>query len=125
MSDRDLLEKAAKAAGIQVKWKDSDPFHLSHMVHANGIAWNPLDDDGDALRLAVKLRISLIHEQQYIGGPVLDIMEATCPAHKNGVRHVEAIILNELGSDEAADTRRAIVQAAAWMWDKRVEMGLA
>ena len=55
MTDKELLEFAAKAAGYRVKrehpdglvvWIDDEP-HI----------WNPLTDDGDALRLAVKLGI--------------------------------------------------------------------
>ena len=50
MTDRELLELAAKAAGITVA-----------TVHEHGLYlttakwWNPLTDDGDALKLAVKL----------------------------------------------------------------------
>ena len=62
MTDRELLEKAAKAAGM---W--SDAFSLNdddspdfssekgfRLAWGKGW-WNPLTDDGDALRLAVKL----------------------------------------------------------------------
>ena len=42
MTDRELLERAAKAAGIDIEWYGPKQ-------------WNPLTDDGDALRLAVKL----------------------------------------------------------------------
>ena len=43
MTDKELLELAAKAAGIK------DEMWLWDW-------WNPLTDDGDALRLAVKLK---------------------------------------------------------------------
>lgn len=54
MTDRELLEVAAKAAGAVcdvidgefICWRDCQP-------------WNPLTDDGDALRLAVKLGLVL------------------------------------------------------------------
>jgi len=45
MTDRELLELAAKAAGLEVV----TPTMLAHGQ------WDPLTDDGDALRLAVKL----------------------------------------------------------------------
>ena len=45
MTDRELLEAAAKAAGY-VHYHPGDGFYQT---------WNPLTDDGDALRLAVKL----------------------------------------------------------------------
>ena len=48
MSDRELLELAAKAAGIEGEWSSSGLWHRHTL-------WNPRDDDGDALRLAVKL----------------------------------------------------------------------
>lgn len=59
MNDKELLELAAKAAGIPVtpctcsdaKWP------LKHDTEKSGKRghWNPLVDDGDALRLAVRL----------------------------------------------------------------------
>ena len=56
MTDRELLELAAKAAGkdIDLSRYDEDwGFAIRHMAKW----WNPLTDDGDALRLAVKLRM--------------------------------------------------------------------
>lgn len=47
MNDREMLEFAAKAAGITVSFDRT----------RRDWAWNPLDDDGDALRLAVKLKM--------------------------------------------------------------------
>ncbi len=52
-SDLELLELAAQAIGEQ--------FHSGHITQ-NGkqyewVEWNPLTDDGDALRLAVKLSL--------------------------------------------------------------------
>lgn len=57
-TDRELLEMAAKAANIEKydfvsssgDWVYREP---------NTPNWNPLKDDGDALRLAVKLRFSI------------------------------------------------------------------
>ena len=51
MTDHELLEMAAKAAGIA----DGDVFYDMD----NDKEWNPLTDDGDALRLAVKLYIGV------------------------------------------------------------------
>ena len=58
MSDKELLELAAKAAGID--WFD-DPAakHGCGLHMKSGPFWNPLTDDGDALRLAVKLHINI------------------------------------------------------------------
>ncbi len=61
MSDRGLLELAAKAAGYGEVWTlDSDPdtFYIGPRYTGGAPkyrVWNPLTDDGDALRLAVKL----------------------------------------------------------------------
>lgn len=56
MSDRELLEFAAKAAGIYLEWdgnpKDWIPMYYEGKTYHS---WNPLEDDADALRLAVKL----------------------------------------------------------------------
>jgi len=58
MTDRELLQFAAKAAGIEFSWLgrgarlDRKPGVMQPYV-----PWNPLENDGDALRLAVKLEI--------------------------------------------------------------------
>jgi len=95
MTDRELLELAAKAAGMVV-----------HAGHQNGrdacgagdiglwivdgaSCWNPLTNDGDALRLAVKLRLQIT------------IAEGVPEDASSG----DAV--------ECAATRRAIVRAAA------------
>lgn len=56
MSDRKLLEMAAKAAGFNLEWQDNKP-HIGDWLRREW--WNPLTDDGDALRLAVKLNIGI------------------------------------------------------------------
>ena len=55
MSDRELLELAAKAAGIEVTPHRNNKLFKDLVFVANGRNWNPLTDDGDALRLAVEL----------------------------------------------------------------------
>ncbi|MFE1574361.1 hypothetical protein ACFIQG_21580 [Comamonas odontotermitis] len=61
MTDRELLDLAAKAAGIEITWEHGQDFpervELFRGHLANYEPWNPLTDDGDALRLAVKLRL--------------------------------------------------------------------
>lgn len=60
MTDRELLELAAKAAGIKAQW--DSPERGMMVLTPDGIdtmTWNPLNDDGDALRLAVKLGMKL------------------------------------------------------------------
>ncbi|WP_447988384.1 hypothetical protein [Achromobacter spanius] len=58
MKDRELLELAAQAAAVEVKWiKGFDGKERAHIGAGSymPMIWNPLTDDGDALRLAVKL----------------------------------------------------------------------
>lgn len=54
MTDRELLERAAKAAGIKAEFYENDYGEIES-------EWNPLTDDGDALRLAVKLGLKIEH----------------------------------------------------------------
>jgi hypothetical protein len=51
-NDRELLELAAKAAGISIKFHGGMPW-----LSSGKRPWDPLTDDGDALRLAVKLKL--------------------------------------------------------------------
>lgn len=89
------LEMAAKAAGR--------PEHSAWLLYPEGSApagrrWNPLTDDGDALRLAVKLRLEF-------------------EWWKNGVSinsdDLPPMPIEYIGSDPTAATRTAIVRAAA------------
>lgn len=92
-TDRELLELAAKAAGYMPNqnwiWL-KDRLCFTYRADGQHVFWNPLTDDGDALRLAVKLGL-------YIGGKFT--------AHQCVNEFVE------LG--EAVAVRRAIVRAAA------------
>lgn len=98
MTDKELLAKAAKAAGAEWSdYSDRTPDHLE-IKHADGIwrEWKPLDDDGDALRLAVNLRIGL------------EITGVAIYADYAGRQLIEHV-----GMNRHAATRRAIVRAAA------------
>lgn len=99
--DKALLDLAAKAAMLQLKWSASQGFG-----EYGGIkTWNPLEDDGDALRLANRLNIPISSAEAVSGdGSVfLGYVEA------GGVRE------DYRGNIEArhSATRRAIVRAAA------------
>ena len=110
MTDRELLEKAAKAAGLQydptVKARHgllvSDP--ALGKCQSETVPWNPLTDDGDALRLAVKLGIDLDCGSDHIGAYIWDFA-----AGESSVRGIE----EPFGGDKLAAYRRAIVRAAA------------
>ncbi|HHL2226951.1 TPA: hypothetical protein ACQ30J_000659 [Pseudomonas aeruginosa] len=106
MNDRELLELAARAAGIKARWfrvnkwrqvggnrmqtGQEDVFGTHHSK-----PWNPLTDDGDALRLAVKLRTSIF----------LASNNTACESVGGGYWFDDGI--------DAAAARRAIVRAAA------------
>lgn len=61
MNDRELLELAAKAAGEDVSWHETGSYFYRRSCNwpAEKGFFNPLHDDGEALRLAVKLRMSI------------------------------------------------------------------
>jgi hypothetical protein len=99
MTDRELLELAAKAAGhpIDKSWGDGFSITGDAMLDwHNGKRWNPLRDDGDALRLAVDLRLTGFH----IGRKSAWVD----PFVNSQITYRE---------DPYAATRRAIVRAAA------------
>ena len=105
MSARELLELAAKAAGYTThgygELVGGEPCLLLKEADFTGM-WAPLTDDGDALRLAVKLRIDVIHNDlQDNDGWVMAGPDMDCVEDVDGE-----------GSRPAA-TRRAIVRAAA------------
>lgn len=111
-TDSTLLEAAARAAGLNVFWHED----LQRMVFFAGSAfrpttWNPLTDDGDAFRLAVRLRINIEHMKTQGGEP----FGINCwPAGRGDCAHSE----DEDLTDYAAATRRAIVRAAAAMGER-------
>lgn len=101
-TDRELLEAAAKAAGIKGQWMAEPPDGLNedpyfNFVLATGYIWNPLTDDGDALRLAVCLWITVTQFTKHVRAEV----DGQPDLHEPH------------GPDPIAATRRAIVRAAA------------
>ncbi|HEJ6446096.1 TPA: hypothetical protein SL854_003179 [Pseudomonas aeruginosa] len=121
MNDRELLELAARAAGIpDALYLDcvaQDMYHprdgeagieVNHRdtrwscLAIDGV-WNPLTDDGDALRLAVKLRFEV---QCYPG--------MASVIYDDGSPDGDYLQQNpEKGQSDEQATRRAIVRAAA------------
>lgn len=99
MTDRELLELAAKAAGLRIKRKEDHAFVVWNECNEPWY-WNPLEDDGDALRLAVKLRL-VVDASDY---PSIDVQ------YKHSGKYW---ILTEDSGDASASARRAIVRAAA------------
>ena len=95
MNDRELLELAARAAGHAIDRIDAmhDP--------EDWACWNPLEDDGDALRLAVKLHLDISVD---IDGALVEMQMKDESAWVSEFAH---------DGDLYAATRRAIVRAAA------------
>ena len=97
--DRELLRLAAIACGeLHVEWVGNDAYFDGVLSR-----WSPLTDDGDALRLAVRLAIAVFP-------PERDGDEATA----NGPHPDSSDWISEpVVGDPYAATRRAIVRAAA------------
>ena len=101
MTDKKLLELAAKAAGIELRFLNGIvPFSDGPRVGK----WNPLIEDGDALRLAVKLNIDIVFDFDRVMVVYSD-GDGTCIT--------EYFYELPTPTDRHAATRRAIVRAAA------------
>lgn len=114
MSDRELLEKAAKAAGLDVEFPDADTadwlacndyakahdqWLICNSLDEEGDVigwWNPIKDDGDRLRLARKLGISIDYQD--------------CCAWK---RLPSGDLIQEFWGGECGDEAHAILRAVA------------
>lgn len=97
MNDREMLEKAAKALGAELQ-DERGRLWLKWGGSLN--VWNPLHNDGDALRLAVRLEINVL--------PSMEEVSARNPSHT-------AWMNERCDTDPNAAARRAIVRAAAAM----------
>lgn len=116
MTDRELLELAAKAAGYKTDHPMNalrlmlDPPVAALCIPGVQTAWNPLENDGDALRLAVRLRINIDHnhaadQQRWVA--------ADCNGCEGCYAPVSCVEDDFEESERATATRRAIVRAAA------------
>ena len=107
-TEREKLELAAKAAGLgPLRWQAGQAGDgvgvLPHNRH--GAKWMPNHDDGDALRLAVKLRISFCYQRN--APPELNLSRECAVAVTSDGRWFA-----QSGLDEVAATRLAIFNAA-------------
>lgn len=100
MTDRELLELAAKAAGVKTVQVGNWVFAEYHDYLVG--KWNPLTDDGDALRLAVRLGLTITIDNN-LGGET--------EAWRYAEHHID--VSQPHNNDPYAATRRAIVRAAA------------
>ena len=122
MTDKELIELAAKGAGFNFRWfkvkqwkemkgKVGPYRYCTGTVNVYGPhhtkPWNPLTDDGDALRLAVALRIDVSHDEVGMKSFVYARTVFNDEIH---------IGLSEIFDDESERherVRRAITRAAA------------
>ena len=102
MSDKELLELAARAAGYSGTWVDAG---LNLGTDAVPIIFNPLTDDGDAMRLAVKLKLSI--DTNWYNSDACWFTDKSIAASFDSVEE------ENHNDDPYAATRRAIVRAAA------------
>ena len=106
MTDRELLELAAKAAGIELVWRSFSNVPSLFKGLSSDEIWNPLTDDGDALRLLVRLGSAKVAAMEIgPGGTCLSFFHPEADADE----------MQEPGKpfEPYAATRRAIVRAAA------------
>jgi hypothetical protein len=110
LADLELLEAAAKAAGIEFWSRGACGLLIaSDSPDRSDYCWSPLADDGDALRLAVKRQLRIDHTPHAVHvGTCGDDGEdlASEPVHQRGPTRESA-------------TRRAIVRAAVAMERQR------
>jgi len=108
MNDKELLELAAIAEGnvsyweyVENAYRDGRYIKQAYYSDLLEVTWNPLTDDGDALRLAVKLKLSMDLFEDFI-------VVGYTPNYSSPEQVQEVC-----NTDRYAATRRAIVRAAA------------
>lgn len=97
MDDKELLELAAKSAEYKIAFfpcRNKHGFSCGFIHSKDGGMWNPFDNDGDAFQLASKLNLVVEFGNNMVVHPVE---------------------IGGEGTDKLAATRRAIVQAAAYI----------
>ena len=107
-TDKELIELAAKAAGHEGEWQRDTNFvqerycfEISYINQGmmTGVEWNPLREDGEALRLAIKLQ--------------LEIRPGPGAVSVSNVCYGDPLSFVWYNGDPQKATRRAIVMAAA------------
>lgn len=102
MNDRELLRLAAKASGYDQSKVCIDSWFWVLDENNTWQPWNPLENDGDAFRLAVKLGIHFQGHESY------PFVVAQYDLNGNNIW-----IKQEISDDVYVTARRAIVRAAA------------
>lgn len=105
MDDRKLLELAAKAAGAKnISFASGELALYNPFGETGNCFWNPLTDDGDALRLALRLRLDVTFVDNLVVVYWYDERTLMSGAFEEPINDAQ---------DEREATRRAIVRAAA------------
>ncbi|MDN7703314.1 hypothetical protein QZM15_33050 [Burkholderia sp. AU44665] len=94
MTDKEMLELAAKAANQERS------FAGDLWSSARGCLWDPLGNDGDAIRLAMRLKLDIKHLDNGIVAENLKMQSRPYAVESYGENPLSAV-------------RRAIVRAAA------------
>lgn len=97
-TDRELMKFAAKAHGNLLYVEGMNSWIHADEAGNRGAWWNPLTDDGDALRLAVKMKLAVVIRDD----------DTRANQYLNDSKRREFH-----DADPYAATRRAIVRAAA------------
>ncbi len=110
VNDRELLELAARAAGIKYKWEKEGYAYGDVGIVPEGWrrCWNPLNDNDDVVELSIALRISIEHNVLILANGGYGITAWIELPDGEIIEHDELY-----GNDPAAATRRAIVIVAA------------
>lgn len=110
--DKRLLELAAKADGHRLTWKTGyckGGEFRGAFIDGRDDAWNPLTDDGDALRLAVKLNLIVECMVGQTAARTFNNIHAGCVDHADTKKYPK----RDFNPDCYAATRRVIVRTAA------------
>lgn len=119
-TDRELMELAAKAAGIEiVRWNNSGCVPMIALKMGDLTydvkAWNPLVDDGDSRRLEVKLGMKVLPYPVFSveKHSVIASRRQIAPPDDDENTYVGPEVLEPYGEDPCAATRLAVLRVAA------------
>lgn len=104
---RELLELAAKAAGLTIEYWAQDDYPVV-CDDCTKVGWNPLTFDSDALRLAVKLNLHICIDAESAGAITVEWGFDQSGKARHSIEQEAPV-----GGDDYAATRRTIVRAAA------------
>lgn len=122
MTDHEMLELAALAAGIDIHFdEDGDSYRVK--ASGNRVYWNPRDDDGDSRRLEVKLGIKVLpypifgHEKH----SVIASRRWWASPEDDDNTYVGPEVMEAYGTNPCAATRLAVLRVAAEIGQERLK----